>query len=101
MSHPQVLERPGVLGQLGRICYRHRIVRVFAWLVLVASLIMAWLNFGAAADDSFGGNDPGQALLSAHFHRQSGDALTLAISSQAPIGSPAVKARITSALVPF
>ncbi|HEY3903003.1 MAG TPA: MMPL family transporter [Streptosporangiaceae bacterium] len=90
-----------LLGQLGRICYRHRIVTVFAWIVLVASLIMLWMNFGAAADDSFGGSDPGQALLNAHFHRQSGDALTLAISSKAPIGSPAVKARITSALVPF
>jgi RND superfamily putative drug exporter len=74
---------------------------VFAWIVLVTSLILLWMNFGAAADDSFGGSDPGQALLNAHFHRQSGDALTLAISSKAPIDSPAVKARITSALVPF
>jgi uncharacterized membrane protein YdfJ with MMPL/SSD domain len=90
-----------LLGRLGRTCYRHRIVTVFAWIVLVASLIILWMNFGAAADDSFGGSDPGQALLNAHFHRQSGDALTLAISSKAPLDSPAVKARITSALVPF
>ncbi len=96
-STPQV----GVLGQIGRTCYRHRILTVFAWIVLVASLIMLWLNFGAAANNSFGGSDPGQAVLNAHFHRQSGDTLTLAISSKAPIDSPAVKARITSALVPF
>ncbi len=99
MSH----ETPpvGVLGRIGRTCYRHRVLTVFAWIVLVAALIMAWLNFGAAANNSFGGNDPGQAVLNAHFHRQSGDTLTLAIDSRAPIDSPAVKARVTSALVPF
>jgi uncharacterized membrane protein YdfJ with MMPL/SSD domain len=93
--------RVGVLGRVGRTCYRHRVVTVFAWIVLVVSLIVLWMSFGAAADDNFGGSDPGQAVLNAHFHRQSGDALTLAISSTAPIDSPAVKARITSALVPF
>jgi uncharacterized membrane protein YdfJ with MMPL/SSD domain len=93
--------RVGVLGRIGRTSYRHRILTLLAWIVLVVSLIFLWLNFGAAANDSFGGNDPGQAVLNAHFHRQSGDTLTLAISSQAPIDSPAVRARITSALVPF
>src|SRR5712691_2093705 len=90
-----------LLGRIGRTCYRHRILTVFAWTILVVSLIALWMSFGAAADDSFSGNDPGQAVLNAHFHRQSGDTLTLAISSNAPIDSPAVKARITSALVPF
>jgi len=93
--------RTGALGLIGRGCYRHRIVTVFAWIVVVACLVTLWIQFGAAADDSFGGNDPGQTLLNAHFHRQSGDSLTLAIASKAPIGSPAVKARITSALMPF
>src|SRR6185437_8516014 len=109
MSHSQTLQRAagtaasrvGVLGRIGQVCYRHRLLTVFAWMILVAVLITLWLNFGAAADDSFGGTDPGQAVLNAHLHRQSGDTLTLAISSQAPIDSPAVKARITSALVPF
>ncbi|HXS65251.1 MAG TPA: MMPL family transporter, partial [Streptosporangiaceae bacterium] len=106
MSHSQTLERPashgvGVLGRIGQICYRRRIVTVLAWIFLVVSLITLWQKFGAASDDSFGGNDPGQSVLNAHFHRQSGDTLTLAISSRAPIDSPAVKARITSALVPF
>ena len=98
---PQGPSRPGLLGQLGRICYRHRWLTLFAWIAGVACLIMAWTKFGAAADDNFGGSDPGQALLNPHFHRQSGDTLTLAIRSTAPIGSPAVRARITSALVPF
>ena len=89
------------LGTIGRACYRHKVVTVFAWTIVVACLVTLWMTFGAAADDSFGGSDPGQALLNAHFHRQSGDTLTLAIASTAPIDSPAVKARITSALVPF
>jgi uncharacterized membrane protein YdfJ with MMPL/SSD domain len=70
-------------------------------MIVVACLVTLWMRFGAAAQDSFGGNDPGQALLNTHFHRQSGDTLTLAIASSAPINSPAVAARITSALVPF
>src|SRR5258707_15060963 len=90
-----------LLGRIGRTCYRHRILPLFAWILLVVSLIALWMSFGAAADDSFGGNAPGQAVLNAHFPRQSGDTLPLAISSNAPIASPAVKARITSALVPF
>jgi RND superfamily putative drug exporter len=93
--------RTGALGLIGRACYRHRIVTVFAWIIVVACLVTLWIRFGAAADDSFGGNDPGQTLLNAHFHRQSGDSLTLAIASKARIESPAVKARITSALMPF
>jgi RND superfamily putative drug exporter len=67
----------------------------------VACLITLWIGFGAPADDSFGGSDPGQVMLNAHFHRQSGDTLTLAIQSSAPISTPAVRTRITRALVPF
>jgi putative drug exporter of the RND superfamily len=50
---------------------------------------------------TFAGSDPGQAVLNQHFHRQSGDTLTLAISSTSKIISPAVKQRVTSALTPF
>ncbi len=68
---------------------------------MVACLITLWTRFGAPAQDNFNGNDPGQTLLNQHFHRQSGDTLTLAIRSTAPVSSPAVRARVTSALVPF
>ncbi len=117
MSHPTIARRPGrrpvqradrrtgprtgPLGRIGRACYRHRWITLLAWIAGVACLIVLWTRFGAPSDDSFGGNDPGQALISAHFHRQSGDTLTLAIRSSARIDSPAVRARITSALVPF
>ena len=91
----------GLLGGLGRACYRHRKATLLAWLVGVAVLITLWMRFGAAADNSFTGADPGQTLLNQHFARQSGDSLTLAISSAQPVTSPAVRAQVASALVPF
>jgi putative drug exporter of the RND superfamily len=91
----------GLLGGLGRACYRHRKATLLAWLVGVAVLITLWTRFGAAADNSFTGADPGQTLLNQHFARQSGDSLTLAISSAQPVTAPAVRAQVASALVPF
>ncbi len=93
--------RPGLLGRLGRACFRHRWLTLIGWLAGVACLITLWTMYGAAALDNFGGSDPGQTLLNQHFHRQSGDTLTLAIRSSAPVGSPAVRARVTGALAPF
>jgi uncharacterized membrane protein YdfJ with MMPL/SSD domain len=93
--------RPGIVGSLGRACFRHRRLTVIAWIVGVACLITLWTRFGAPAQDNFTGSDPGQTLLNQHFHQQSGDTLTLAIRSNDPIGSPAVRARVTSALTPF
>jgi RND superfamily putative drug exporter len=89
------------VGSLGRVCFRHRRVTVIAWILGVACLITLWTRFGAPAQDSFTGSDPGQTLLNQHFHQQSGDTLTLAIRSNDPIGSPAVRTRVTSALTPF
>jgi uncharacterized membrane protein YdfJ with MMPL/SSD domain len=99
MSHHPY--RPSLLGRVGRTCYRHRWLTTVTWLVGLACLITLWTRFGAPADDNFGTADPGQALLNHHFHRQSGDTLTLAIRSAQPISSPAVRDRITTALVPF
>src|ERR1039457_6301041 len=93
--------RTGPLGRLGRTCHRHRWITLLTWIVGPVCMITLWTRFGAPADDSFSGSDPGQALLNAHFHRQSGDSLTLAIRSAGDIGSAAATARITSALVPF
>jgi RND superfamily putative drug exporter len=91
----------GPLGGIGRACYRHRGATVAAWIVLVAALITLWTRFGAAADNAFTGSDPGQAVLNQHFARQSGDTLTLAIRSAAPITDPAVTARVDRALTTF
>jgi RND superfamily putative drug exporter len=74
---------------------------VAAWVAGVACLIVLWLQFGAAADNNFTGNDPGQTILDQHFRPRSGDTLTLAIRSSDPITSPAVRDRVTAALTPF
>jgi uncharacterized membrane protein YdfJ with MMPL/SSD domain len=93
--------RDGLLGGLGRACYRHRGTTLLAWVAGVAVLITLWTRFGAAADNTFTSSDPGQALLNEHFARQSGDTLTLAIRSAAPVTAPATRARVAGALAPF
>ena len=101
MSQEFPPRRDGALGGIGRACYRHRWLTLLSWILGVACLITLWTRFGAPAQNNFTGSDPGQTLLNQHFHRQSGDTLTLAIHSTAPVGSPAVRARVTSALTPF
>ena len=95
------ITRDGPLGGIGRACYRHRGATVVAWVVLVVALITLWTRFGAAADNAFTGSDPGQAVLNQHFARQSGDTLTLAIRSAAPVKDPAVTTRVDRALTTF
>jgi uncharacterized membrane protein YdfJ with MMPL/SSD domain len=90
----------GILGGLGRACYRHRWITLLAWIGGLACLIVLWVNFGAAADNSFT-SDPGQTLLNQHFPRQSGDTLTLAIRSDGPVTGQATEARVRDALAPF
>jgi len=91
----------GLLGSLGRACYRHRKTTVAAWIAGVAVLITLWLRFGAPADNSFTGSDPGQTLLNQHFARQSGDALTLAIRSDRPVTDSAVRDRVAAAVATY
>ncbi|HEY6313323.1 MAG TPA: MMPL family transporter [Streptosporangiaceae bacterium] len=93
--------KPGPLGRVGRACHRHRWITLIGWLAVVACLVTLRTMFGAAADNNFAGTDPGQALLNQHFHRQSGDTLTLAISTSEGISSPAVQQRVARALAPF
>jgi uncharacterized membrane protein YdfJ with MMPL/SSD domain len=92
---------PGLLGGVGRACYRHRLITVLVWIAGVASLVALWTRFGAAAQNDFTGSDPGQTLLNQHFAAQSGDTLTLAIRSDTAIASPGVRARVTAGLAPF
>jgi hypothetical protein len=48
-------QRDGVLGGIGRACYRHRWLTLLSWILGVACLITMWTRFGAAADNSFTG----------------------------------------------
>src|ERR1700733_8646207 len=98
---PRASQGAGLLGGLGRACYRHRWITLFTWVIGVACLIALWLQFGAAALNTFDSSDPGQAVLNQYFPRASGDTLTLAVRSASPITAPAVKAQVASALLPF
>jgi uncharacterized membrane protein YdfJ with MMPL/SSD domain len=95
--------RPGLgfLGRTGGWCYRRRWLTLVVWIAGAACLITLWTRFGAGYDNNFNGSDPGQTILNAHFQRQSGDQLTLAIRSSQDIGSPAVRARVDAALPAF
>jgi len=90
-----------LLARLGRGCHRHRWLTLLVWIAGVACLITLWTRFGAGYDNNFSGNDPGQTVLDQHFHRQSGDQLTLAIRSSQPITAPAARARVAAALPAF
>ncbi len=70
----QARRGPGLLGLLGRACYRHRWITLIVWLAGVACLITLWTRFGAPAQNSFNGSDPGQSLLNRHFPHASGTA---------------------------
>ena len=100
-AHRRASQRAGLLGGLGRTCYRHRWVTLFTWIIGVACFIALWLQFGAPALNTFNSSDPGQTVLNEHFPRASGDTLTLAVKSTAPIAAPAVKAQIVGALAAF
>ena len=93
--------RAPALGRAGQACYRHRWLTLAAWTTGVACLIVLWVQFGAAADNSFTGSDPGQTVLDQHFPQRSGDTLTLAIRSTAPVTSAAVRSQVSQALVPL
>src|ERR1022692_918117 len=93
--------RDGVLGGIGRACYRHRWLTLLSWILGVACLITLWTRFGAAADNNFTGADPGQTVLNQHFHRQSRHALTLALRSSGEIRSASVRSQVDGTLARF
>ena len=92
---------PGLLGRIPRACHRHRWLTLAGWMAVLGCLIVLWMQFGAQADNNLAPTDAGTRLINQHFPRQSGDTLTLAIRSARPVTSPAVRDRVTSALVPF
>jgi putative drug exporter of the RND superfamily len=87
------------MTRIPEFCFRHRWATLIGWIAAVACLITLWQLFGAAAQNTFTGSDPGQTILNQHFRQQSGDTLTLAIRSQQPIAD--VRAHVEQALVPF
>ncbi len=54
MRHSPSSHRPGVLGAVGRTCYRHRWLTLAAWIVGTACLVTLWMQFGAPPSDCRG-----------------------------------------------
>ena len=82
MRHSPSPHRPGVLGALGRTCYRHRWLTLAAWIVGTACLVTLWMQFGAPANNNLAGNDTGQSILM--------PAVTVGDALAAPASEPAM-----------
>ncbi|HEU5024206.1 MAG TPA: MMPL family transporter [Spirillospora sp.] len=90
-----------ILGSAGRACFRHRWTTLLAWIAGLACLVTLWQLYGAGPDNDVNTSDPGQTLLDRHFPQQSGDRLTVAIKSAAPVTDAAVRPRVEAALAPL
>src|SRR6185437_2650792 len=94
--------RPGPLGRLAGVTFRHRGRTVLAWFgaLALAVLLSTLLGGQFRADYSAPGSDSQQAqqLLADKFPAQSGDTVDLVVHSDAPVTSSAVKAAVTAAL---
>src|SRR5690242_4261131 len=92
--------RPGPLGRIAGVAYRHRGRMVLAWLgvLVVAFALSATLGGTFKADYSAPGSDSkaAQTLLQTKFPAQSGDTVNVVVHSTAPVTSPSVKAAVTA-----
>ena len=84
-------------------CFRHRIIVVVAWLVVLVSVIAVERAVGSSYSDSFSlpGTESSRALqlLRSALPQQSGDAATVVWHTpDGSVNDPAVKARMQSAL---
>ena len=91
------------MATFARWCYRHRIIVVVAWLVVLATVIGVDRTVGNAYSNTF--NLPGTesakalSLLSAALPKQSGDSDSLVWHvSSGSVNDPAVRTRITALL---
>jgi RND superfamily putative drug exporter len=94
--------RPGPLGRLADLAFRHRLVTVLAW---VAALVVAIVLAGAfggefKADYSAPGSDSSRAqtLLEEQFPSQSGDTVDVVVRSERPVTDPAVRSEVSALL---
>ncbi|WP_084724912.1 MMPL family transporter [Streptacidiphilus melanogenes] len=88
----------GLLGGLGRFCYRQRRLVVVSWVVGTLVLLVVGIGFAAPADNDFTGgrsqSAQAQQLISDHFPQRKGSSLTLAADAPAGVTTPAVRARV-------
>jgi len=94
--------RPGPLGRLADIAFRHRLLTVAAWVAALAIAVLASRTFGGefTADYSAPGSDSSQAqqLLESEFPTQSGDAVDVVIRTTEPATGSAVQSEVEALL---
>src|SRR6185437_1319489 len=94
--------RPGPLGRLAGVTFRHRGRTVLAWFgaLALAVLLSTLLGGQFRADYSAPGSDSQQAqqLLTDRFPAQSGDSLDVVVHSDTAVTSPATRAAVGAAL---
>ena len=94
--------RPGPLGRLADLTFRHRIVTVLAWVAALGIAIVLAGAFGGdfKADYSAPGSDSSQAqqLLEDEFPAQSGDTVDVVVRTDGPVTAPAVRSQVADLL---
>ena len=94
--------RPGPLGRLADLTYRHRLLTVVAWVATLGLAVVLSGAFGGEfkADYSAPGSDSSaaQQLLESEFPAQAGDTVDVVVSSQRPVTDAAVRADVTALL---
>ena len=96
------VERPGPLGRLADLTYRHRLLTVLAWVAALALSVVLAGAFGGEfkADYSAPGSDSSaaQTLLEDEFPAQSGDTVDVVVRTAGPATAAAVRTDVRSLL---
>ncbi len=92
--------RPGPLGRLGGLAYRHRGKVVLAWLLAIAATVGLSAAFAGefAADYSSPGSDSAaaQQLIEDRFPAQAGDSVDVVVHAEPGVDDPAVQADVAA-----
>src|SRR4051812_29433853 len=99
---PAVAPRPGPLGRLADLAYRHRLLTVVAWLAALGVAMVLAVGVGGEfkADYSAPGSDSSaaQRLLADEFPAQSGDTVDVVVRSDGPARAAAVRSDVRALL---
>src|SRR3954451_14257521 len=99
---PAVAPRPGPLGRLADLAYRHRLLTVVAWLGALGVAMVLAVGVGGEfkADYSAPGSDSSaaQTLLESEFPAQSGDSVDVVVHTDGPATAAAVRTDVRSLL---
>jgi RND superfamily putative drug exporter len=96
------VERPGPLGRLADLTFRHRLLTVLAWVAALALSVVLAGAFGGEfkADYSAPGSDSSaaQTLLEDEFPAQSGDTVDVVVRTAGPATTAAVRTDVRALL---